>query len=140
MPKYLYWGFVFVLFRESAPKIIRHYADMVRPVSCRMKTHDMMAIDQPTSPHQLTVPTLPQSTSPHDQAQGEKSRQNSTRIDYRPVLSNILNDYMFRCPTWRAAHLLQEKSLPTAPVYVFQFSHPTRVSKQAGGGWNVSFW
>jgi hypothetical protein len=57
------------------------------------------------------------------------ARQNSTRIDYRPVLSNILNDYMFRCPTWRAAHLLQEKSTPAAPVYVFQFSHPTRVGR-----------
>jgi hypothetical protein len=30
MPKYLYWGFAFVLFRESAPKIIRHYAEHVR--------------------------------------------------------------------------------------------------------------
>lgn len=57
------------------------------------------------------------------------ARQNSTRIDYRPVLSSILNDYMFRCPTWRAAHLLQEKSTRNAPVYVFQFSHPTRVSE-----------
>ena len=83
--------------------------------------------------HQLLPSPLPP-TQPHPQAQGEKSRQNSTRIDYRPVLSNILNDYMFRCPTWRAAHLLQEKSLPTAPVYVFQFSHPTRVSKQGGEG------
>jgi hypothetical protein len=53
---------------------------------------------------------------------------NSTRADYRPVLSYILNDYMFRCPTWRAAHLLQEKSQPGVDVYVFQFSHPTRVS------------
>lgn len=45
MPKYLYWGFVFVLFRESAPKIIRHYADMVRRaslacLSCCMWTQD----------------------------------------------------------------------------------------------------
>lgn len=90
MPKYLYWGFVFVLFRESAPKIIRHYAEVVEK---------------------------------------EVARQGAKRIDYRPVLSIILNDYMFRCPTWRAAHLLQEKSVDpaAAPVYVFQFSHPTRV-------------
>ena len=90
MPKYLYWGFIFVLFRESAPKIIRHYAEMVEK---------------------------------------EVARQGSKRIDYRPVLSIVLNDYMFRCPTWRAAHLLQEKSVgaAAAPVYVFQFSHPTRV-------------
>ena len=31
LPKYLYWTFVGVLFRESAPKIIRHYYDLVRP-------------------------------------------------------------------------------------------------------------
>lgn len=61
--------------------------------------------------------------------QAEKQcRANATaKADYRPVLSSILNDYMFRCPSWRAAHLLQEKSRPGVPVYVYQFAHPTRV-------------
>jgi hypothetical protein len=30
MPKYLYWTFVGVLFRESAPKIVRFYGELVR--------------------------------------------------------------------------------------------------------------
>lgn len=60
--------------------------------------------------------------------QAQQCRGNSTvKADFRPVLSSILNDYMFRCPSWRAAHLLQEKSRPGVPVYVYQFSHPTRV-------------
>ena len=27
-------------------------------------------------------------------------------IDYRPVMSRIINDYLFRCPSWHYAHLL----------------------------------
>lgn len=26
-------------------------------------------------------------------------------VDYRPALAAILNDYMFRCPSWRAAQV-----------------------------------
>lgn len=29
LPKYLYWAFVGLLFRDSAPKVIRYYWDMV---------------------------------------------------------------------------------------------------------------
>ena len=34
MPKYLYWGFVFVLFRETAPKVIYHYREVVSQPVC----------------------------------------------------------------------------------------------------------
>lgn len=27
-------------------------------------------------------------------------------VDYRPVMSRIINDYLFRCPSWHYAHLL----------------------------------
>ncbi len=44
--------------------------------------------------------------------------------DYRPVMSCIIHDYLFECPTRRIAHLLQERS--QAPVYVYEFAHPSR--------------
>jgi hypothetical protein len=46
--------------------------------------------------------------------------------DYRPVLSQIFNDYLFRCPSWRAAQLLSEKAAVGVPVYVYEFAHPTK--------------
>ena len=46
--------------------------------------------------------------------------------DYRPVVSQIINDYLFRCPSWRAAQLLSEKAAVGVPVYVYEFAHPTK--------------
>jgi len=46
--------------------------------------------------------------------------------DYRPVLADIITDYVFRCPSWRAAQLLATSSTLGTPVYVYEFSHPTR--------------
>jgi len=47
--------------------------------------------------------------------------------DFRAVLSEILNDYMFRCPNWKAANGLYEVSAPGAQIYVYEFSHPTSI-------------
>jgi len=33
---------------------------------------------------------------------------------------------MFRCPTWKAADLLMKHSPENVPIFVYQFSHPTR--------------
>ncbi|KAL3920835.1 MAG: hypothetical protein SGILL_003061 [Bacillariaceae sp.] len=76
-------------------------------------------------------------------------------IDYRPVMSRIINDYLFRCPSWHYAHLLSLQRMnrynreqkkrqkrnrtPSHPyirdsdtmlrnnVYVYRFSHSTHV-------------
>jgi hypothetical protein len=37
-------------------------------------------------------------------ALADKHRDNG---DYRPVMSQIIHDYLFRCPSRRIAHLLQ---------------------------------
>jgi carboxylesterase type B len=52
-------------------------------------------------------------------------------IDYRPVMSRIINDYLFRCPSWHYAHLLSRDRVHMQSdknnVYVYRFSQPTHV-------------
>jgi len=51
-------------------------------------------------------------------------------VDYRPVMSRIINDYLFRCPSWQFAHLLSRNRVrkeKTNNVYVYRFSQPTHV-------------
>ena len=51
-------------------------------------------------------------------------------LDYRPVMSRIIDDYLFRCPSWNLAHKLSRNRLQrgrTNNVYVYQFSHSTHI-------------
>ena len=69
-------------------------------------------------------------------------------VDYRPVMSRIINDYLFRCPSWHYAHLLSLQRVNKSRnqdssqrqrkedegnednrnnVYVYRFSQPTHV-------------
>ena len=51
-------------------------------------------------------------------------------VDYRPVMSRIIDDYLFRCPTWHLAHKLSRNRLDrgeTNNVFVYQFSHATHI-------------
>lgn len=66
----------------------------------------------------------------------ERARQRALKeaakvvIDYRPVMSRIINDYLFRCPSWHFAHLLSRNRVQKQKnnnVYVYRFSQPTHV-------------
>jgi carboxylesterase type B len=51
-------------------------------------------------------------------------------VDYRPVMSRIIDDYLFRCPTWHLAHELSRNRLQRGKknnVYVYRFSHSTHM-------------
>jgi Carboxylesterase family len=51
-------------------------------------------------------------------------------VDYRPVMSRIIDDYLFRCPAWHFAHIISRSRLEqgkTNNVYVYQFSHSTHI-------------
>lgn len=51
-------------------------------------------------------------------------------IDYRPVMSRIINDYLFRCPSWHFAHLISRNRVHKRKnnnVYVYRFSQPTHI-------------
>lgn len=52
-------------------------------------------------------------------------------VDYRPVMSAIISDYLFRCPSWHFAQLLtrlrSENGKHTNNVYVYRFSLPTHI-------------
>jgi carboxylesterase type B len=51
-------------------------------------------------------------------------------VDYRPVMSRIIDDYLFRCPAWHFAHKLSRNRLErgkTNNVFVYQFSHSTHI-------------
>ena len=52
-----------------------------------------------------------------------KRIENSAIPDYRLVLSNIIGDYLFRCPNLYAANLLHSSG---APVFLYEFSLPTK--------------
>ena len=51
-------------------------------------------------------------------------------VDYRPVMSRIISDYLFRCPSWHYAHSLSHNRVQGGKknnVYVYRFSQPTHV-------------
>jgi carboxylesterase type B len=51
-------------------------------------------------------------------------------VDYRPVMSRIIDDYLFRCPTWHYAHTisgLRRKHKKEKNVFVYRFSQPTHI-------------
>lgn len=52
-------------------------------------------------------------------------------VDYRPVMSRIIDDYLFRCPTWHYAHLVslgrERRGMHKDNVYVYRFSQPTHI-------------
>jgi hypothetical protein len=62
----------------------------------------------------------------------------SEYVDYRPVMSRIIDDYLFRC-LWNFAHSLSRNRMYREEqnnVYVYQFSHSTHIpgTKSAGEG------
>jgi hypothetical protein len=69
-------------------------------------------------------------------------------LDYRPVMSRIITDYLFRCPSWMYAHQLSLQRVKKSKyrynekrsfgrtnhnqdnrnnVYVYRFSQPTHI-------------
>ena len=51
-------------------------------------------------------------------------------VDYRPVMSRIIDDYLFRCPSWHLAHELSRNRLQRGHsnnVHVYHFSHSTHI-------------
>ena len=52
-------------------------------------------------------------------------------VDYRPVMSRIIDDYLFRCPSWHYAHLVsldrERRGKFRNNVYVYRFSQPTHI-------------
>lgn len=51
-------------------------------------------------------------------------------VDYRPVMSRIIDDYLFRCPAWYLANSISRQRVErskTNNVFVYQFSHNTHI-------------
>jgi carboxylesterase type B len=51
-------------------------------------------------------------------------------VDYRPVMSRIVDDYLFRCPSWHFAQSIserREKRGVVGNVFVYRFSQPTHI-------------
>eukprot|EP00557_Chaetoceros_sp_GSL56_P012315 CAMPEP_0176478174 /NCGR_PEP_ID=MMETSP0200_2-20121128/1041_1 /TAXON_ID=947934 /ORGANISM="Chaetoceros sp., Strain GSL56" /LENGTH=1129 /DNA_ID=CAMNT_0017874085 /DNA_START=156 /DNA_END=3545 /DNA_ORIENTATION=+ len=52
-------------------------------------------------------------------------------LDYRPVMSAIISDYLFRCPSWHFAQLLtrnrSHRGKHEDNVFVYRFSLPTHI-------------
>ena len=51
-------------------------------------------------------------------------------VDYRPVMSRIIDDYLFRCPSWHFANRVSQNRAHREKepnVYVYRFSQPTHV-------------
>jgi hypothetical protein len=53
-------------------------------------------------------------------------------VDYRPVMSRIMDDYLFRCPSWHLAQSISRTRRDRGQhrsdnVFVYQFSHSTHI-------------
>ena len=51
-------------------------------------------------------------------------------VDYRPVMSRIIDDYLFRCPAWHLAQSLSRARIERDQannVYVYLFRHSTHI-------------
>lgn len=51
-------------------------------------------------------------------------------VDYRPVMSRIVDDYLFRCPSWHFAQSISERRERrgvVGNVFVYRFSQPTHI-------------
>jgi hypothetical protein len=65
------------------------------------------------------------------QIKREKALKEAAKVvvDYRPVMSQIMNDYLFRCQSWYYAHLLSRNRVGhnINNDFVYRFSQPTHV-------------
>lgn len=62
----------------------------------------------------------------------ESALKNAAKVvvDYRPVMSRIIDDYLFRCPSWHFAQVISERREQRGVidnVFVYRFSQPTHI-------------
>ena len=202
MSKAVYWMFVGALFKDSAPRVLKHYRTYVAQLEAdaaalaekqvsEEQNKQYWAENQATLEEEyqelLKTTTTTRGggfdnrnhTSPDDgmkwwqrmfasedpvkaesrrqrrlanlkQKAKEKALKGASKVsvDYRPVMSRIINDYLFRCPSWHYAHLLSLQRVnknvsqdanrkqrnrngnnedKRNNVYVYRFSQPTHV-------------
>ncbi len=197
MSKAVYWMFVGALFKDSAPRVLKHYRPYVAQIEAEAATlaENQVAEEEnkiywienqqqleeeyqallktttttrgggfgnQTSAEEANTNWMQRMFASRDPAEEEQRRQlrlahqkrkakekalkgaAKVSLDYRPVMSRIINDYLFRCPSWHYAHLLSlqrvNKSKNQVPypqkngaeedrnnVYVYRFSQPTHV-------------
>jgi len=199
MSKPVYWMFVGALFKDSAPRVLKHYRPYVAQLEAdaavlaekqvgeeENKQYWMENKEELENEYQELLKTTTTTRGggfgngdgnetrdeakntnwwqrvlpPKDPAEIESRRQQryaylkkkakekalkraaKVSIDYRPVMSRIINDYLFRCPSWHYAHLLSLQRVKKSSkyrrkkgvhednrnnVYVYRFSQPTHV-------------
>lgn len=86
--------------------------------------------------HNISVEAVAEKLRLRDERRLEKAKERALKaaakvvVDYRPVMSRIIDDYLFRCPTWHLAHSLSRNRMyhgEKKNVYVYQFSHSTHI-------------
>eukprot|EP00536_Pseudo-nitzschia_multiseries_P012506 jgi/Psemu1/68339/estExt_Genemark1.C_4810037 len=197
MSKPVYWMFVGALFKDSAPRVLKHYRPYVAQLEAdaavlaekqveeeENKQYWMENKEELENEYQELLKTTTKTRGggsgdenktldetengswwqrvllPKDPAEIESRRRQryanlkkkakekalkkaaKVSIDYRPVMSRIINDYLFRCPSWHYAHLLSLQRVKKSSkyrrkkgvhqdnrnnVYVYRFSQPTHV-------------
>jgi carboxylesterase type B len=208
MSKTVYWMFVGALFKDSAPRVLKHYRPYVaqleadaaalaeKQVAEEIKKQYFLENQQELEEEYRTLLQTSTTTRGGSSSDGKvdtekegngdedfkrwwyaftpsadpeqvKSRQkqrleNMKRkakeralkeaakisLDYRPVMSRIITDYLFRCPSWMYAHQLSLQRVKKSKyrynekrsfgrtnhnqdnrnnVYVYRFSQPTHI-------------
>ena len=191
MSKAVYWMFVGALFKDSAPRVLKHYRPYVAQLEAEAEALAKKQVSEEKNKQywienqkqlEAEYQKLLQTTrgggffgdaagnetsgsnwwdnvfAPKDPEQAEFRRQQrlanlkkkakekalkgaaKVSVDYRPVMSRIINDYLFRCPSWHYAHLLSLRRVKKQQenifdddendennVYVYRFSQPTHV-------------
>ena len=196
MSKAVYWMFVGALFKDSAPRVLKHYRAYVAQLEAdaaslaekqvseeEQKQYWIENQQKLEEEYQLLLKTTrggglsdgnktreeesmnwwQNVFASRDPAEAESRKQQRlanlkrkakekalkgaarVSVDYRPVMSRIINDYLFRCPSWHYAHLLSLQRVNKSKsserrrknnhgevdnqnnVYVYRFSQPTHV-------------
>jgi len=105
--------------------------DTTNVTSTRWWQRTLRRLTQKASPETLELRRIARETKIKERIR-QRALKEATKVvvDYRPVMSRIINDYLFRCPSWHYAHHLSRNRVQrekTNNVYVYRFSQPTHV-------------
>lgn len=91
--------------------------------------------------HNMSDPKVIEKLRQREERRKARLKENALKeaakvvVDYRPVMSRIIDDYLFRCPAWHLAQQLSRSRLYKGQknnVYVYQFSHSTHIPGYKG--------
>mmetsp|Transcript_15104 Transcript_15104/g.23448 ORF Transcript_15104/g.23448 Transcript_15104/m.23448 type:complete len:735 (+) Transcript_15104:1-2205(+) len=115
-------------FLEMQERLEKEYTLLKQINSTRTLVEMSLMVDEPTEADIANM--TKQEVKQIFKAQRKKERLRNkllkeaakVAVDYRPVMSQIIDDYLFRCPSLHFADILPSKN-----IFVYRFSQPTHI-------------